>query len=147
MTRITRARHQDVPALARIMHRAVQGAAPAYTARQRRAWVPHPPPVARFATRLSRCEVWVARGCHGPEGFVAIRRDGYVDLTYVLPQAQGRGLFRQLVTRATAGKRRCRTHASLLAQPAFAALGFEVVRHEIVRQRGQRLRRAEMLRH
>ena len=102
--------------------------------------------MARFARRLSRCEVWVARGCQGPEGFVAIRRDGYVDVAFVLPQAQGRGLFRRLVTRATAGKATCRTHASLCAQPAFAALGFEVVRHEIVHQRGQRLRRAEMRR-
>ena len=36
------------------------------------------------------------------------------------------------------------THASLMAQPAFAALGFAVIQHETVARAGQTLSRAQM---
>jgi GNAT superfamily N-acetyltransferase len=106
--------------------------------------MPKAPDTARFAKRLNAMQVWVARDLSGPVGFVGMRRDGYVDLAFLLAHGQGRGIFRALMERL--GPEACATHASLHAQPAFAALGFRVAHHEYVRRQGQRLRRAYMLR-
>ncbi|WP_366874569.1 GNAT family N-acetyltransferase [uncultured Roseobacter sp.] len=66
-----------------------------------------------------------------------------------MPGHQGTGLFRKLydhIEQWARGRREPRlwTHASLMAQPAFRAMGFLVIHHETVVRDGQSLARAEM---
>lgn len=93
-------------------------------------------------------DVRVVRGLNGPVAFVAMTRAGYVDFAYVAPTARGRGYFRRLMETLSDDypDQAMTTHASLHAQPAFAAVGFRVVYLETVLRQGQRLRRAFMAR-
>lgn len=135
-------------ALGRVMFRAVREGPSDYTEAQRRAWCAMPPAGEGWAAKLAAQEVRVVEALGAPVGFIT--RDGaYVDLAFVLPEWQGRGVFAMLYDRTeadarAAGLRRLWVHASLMAQPAFAAKGFAVVRHETVARRGETLDRAEM---
>ena len=124
--------HQD-DALGALMYDAIHNARSQYTAAERQAW-------------LAAQQVAVAhKGC-ALLGFMTLKGD-YIDLAFVAAHAQGRGVFRSLfawVESAAQGQQRLWTHASLMAQPAFLAVGFRVIRHETVAQKGQHLRRAEM---
>lgn len=146
MTWITKGRAADYPVLGQVMFHTVRTSATAYTMPERAAWMPHVPGGMTWARRLSRMQVYVARGSRGVLGFTAVTRAGYVDFAYVIPKAQGRGVFRDLMTRLIAERPgvTLTTHASLQAQPAFQALGFTTQHHEIVRRKSQRLRRAFM---
>ncbi|WP_299139011.1 GNAT family N-acetyltransferase [uncultured Tateyamaria sp.] len=135
-------------ALGRIMFRAIHEGHSAYTPAQRSAWCAEPPAGAPWAARLTPMTVRVAEANGAPIGFMA-RQETYVDFTFVLPDWQGRGVFSALFARAEAdaraeGLRRLWVHASLMAQPAFAAQGFRVIRHETVPRNGETLDRAEM---
>ncbi|WP_299046876.1 GNAT family N-acetyltransferase [uncultured Tateyamaria sp.] len=138
----------EADALGRIMFRAIHDGASAYTVAQKQAWCAVPPGGAEWAARLAPMQVRVAEAQGAPVGFLA--RDGaYVDFTFVLPEWQGRGVFSMLYDRTEADARvvglyRLWVHASCMAQPAFAAKGFRVVRHETVARHGQMLARAEM---
>lgn len=135
---------EEADALGQVMFDAVQ-AADAYTIAQRRAWCPQPPSGADWAGRLANVRVWVAdRG--RPVGFVTLADAGYIDLAFVASAAQGQGVFGHLMdaVEAAAGPVRLWTHASLSAQPAFAARGFHVIRHETIARGGEMLDRAEM---
>ena len=135
-------------ALGRIMFRAIHDGPSAYSEAQKQAWCALPPEGADWAARLAPMQVRVAEAYGAPVGFLA--RDGaYVDFTYVLPDWQGRGVVSALYARTeddarAAGLRRLWVHASLMAQPVFAAKGFTVVRHERVERFGEFLDRAEM---
>lgn len=146
MTWVTRAHHSEYDALGRVMFRAIREGATLYTPAQRAAWAPKPYHGRKWARKLASQTVWVARGTQGPVGLVTLRRDGYVDLAFVLRTAQGKGVFRALMTALEENDSgdTFSTHASLHAQPAFASLGFTVVHHETVRARRQRLKRAFM---
>ncbi|MEX0340649.1 MAG: GNAT family N-acetyltransferase [Arenibacterium sp.] len=131
------------------MFDAVRNGATAYTVPQRRAWLAAPPRGLVWHRKLSRQRVYVARTTCGPVGFVTLRKDGYVDLAFVRAFAKGKGCFRAMMERLIADMpgRALTTHASLVAQPAFKALGFEIVEHEVAIRGGQTLRRAFMQRH
>lgn len=80
---------------------------------------------------------------------MSLDQHGYIDLAYIRPEAQGTGLFRLLFLHIEQmsldrGHQRLWTHSSLMAQPAFAAMGFCVVEHQIVTIGGQHLKRTEM---
>lgn len=114
----------------------------AYTAAQRRAWCPAPPELRRI---LASQTVVVARGLRGPVGFASLRQCGYLDLAFVHPAAQGKGVLTRLFMRLRAEHDGpFSTHASVSGEPAFRALGFEVAARETVRRNGQRLRRSLM---
>ena len=138
----------EANALGRVMFRAVREGPSAYTEAQRRAWCATPPSGEGWAAKLAAQEVRVVEALGAPVGFIT--RDGaYVDLAFVLPGWQGRGVFSRLYDRVeadarAAGLRRLWVHASLMAQPAFAAKGFAVVRYETVAREGETLDRAEM---
>jgi GNAT superfamily N-acetyltransferase len=64
-------------------------------------------------------------------------------------EAQGTGLFRRLFNSVEAHARaahepRLWVHASLMAQPAFAAVGFSITEHQVVQIGDQDLKRAYM---
>lgn len=138
----------EADALGRVMWRAIHEGQSAYSQAQRTAWLAAPRQGAPWAERLAKQQVLVVEAMGAPVGFMT--RDGpYIDLAFVLPDWQGRGVFSALCRRIeaearAAGLRRIWVHASLMAQPAFAAHAFRVIRHETVAQNGQSLPRAEM---
>jgi putative acetyltransferase len=80
---------------------------------------------------------------------MSLAAGGYVDFAYIRPAAQGSGLFRRMYERI---EQRARergdvllwVHASPMAQPAFAAVGFAVRHSEAVEIGGETLQRFEM---
>lgn len=139
----------DYDALGALMYEAVHDGPTQYTKAQSEAWMPAALGGADWANRLSEKQVIVAAEADQLLGFMTIERGGYIDFAYIRPQAQKTGLFRRLFEAATAqaaawGETELSTHASLMAQPAFAAMGFTVDFHETVEVAGQKLARARM---
>ena len=130
----TRADYAD---LADVMFDAIRRGRSRYTERQRERWAPKPREGPEWVERLDRQEIAVAEGPGGLLGFMSLAAGGYIDFAYIRPEAQGAGLFRRLYAAiehraASGGARRLWVHASLMAQPAFAAVGFEVTEREHV---------------
>ena len=152
MFEIRRGQIGEADGLGAVMWDAVHNGRSAYSEAQRAAWVPQVPAGEGWVTRLGDQRIWVAEERGAVVGFVTLAPGGYVDFAYVVARAQGHGVFRALLDRVEAEARaeeatRLWTHASLMAQPAFAALGFHVIRHEEVARHGEKLRRAEMEKH
>jgi putative acetyltransferase len=140
---------RDHSLLADIMFDAVRNGESLYSEAQRSAWVPAPRSGPDWAARLQNQEIIVAEQDGRAVGFVSLADGGYVDFAYIRPEAQHSGLFRQLLSRIVErarakGEPLLRTHASLMAEPAFERLGFEVRRREQVTIGGQSFDRCEM---
>ena len=139
----------DHAALADIMFDAVRNGPSGYSERQRAAWVPAPRSGPEWSARLERQDILLAERDGRGVGFASLAEGGYVDFAYIRPEAQRSGLFRQLLARiaeraAARGEPRLWTHASLMAEPAFARLGFTVMKRERVALGGEWLDRCEM---
>lgn len=139
----------DYDALGTVMFAAIHDGPTQYTKAQSEAWAPEPRQGQAWAERLSGKHILVAQREDGILGFMSIEPGGYIDFAYIHPKAQGSGLFRRLFEGvceivASWGETQLSTHASLMAQPAFAAMGFRVDRHETVHVSGQDLDRAQM---
>jgi len=139
----------DYDALGDVMFDAIHHGPTKYSEAESRAWAPVPRRGPDWAARLSKQHIFVAEHQEALIGFMSIEPGGYVDFAYIRPSAQGSGLFRQLFQSVEAwaiarGETELSTHASLMAQPAFAAMGFSVDHHETVEVEGQRLARARM---
>lgn len=139
----------DYDALAEVMFDAVRNGRSLYTEAQRTAWVPERRGGAEWEARLTRQDIAVARDNGCITGFMSLEPGGYIDFAYIRPEAQGTGLFRRLFAQIEALARarnepRLWTHASLMAQPAFAAVGFTVVEHEVVDIGPESFQRARM---
>lgn len=139
----------DYNALGQVMFDAVRHSASPYTKAQREAWVPEPRTGPEWEARLAAQTVLVATQGDEIVGFMSLAVEGYIDLAFIRPAAQGQGLFRRLYDQIEAlarerGEPRLWTHASLMAQPAFAAMGFLVNKPETVEVRGQFLDRFAM---
>ena len=143
------ARADDVPELGMVFFAAVREGPSLYSEAEREAWMPEPPEAAAWAARLAANKVAVVEAEGRPVGFMTMDAAGYIDLAFVLPAYQRRGVFRTLYAAIEARARACgiarlTVHASLMAQPAFRERGFLVIQHETVDRGGQHLRRAEM---
>ncbi len=139
----------DYALLADIMFDAVRNGASGYSEQQRAAWVPARREGPDWAARLAGQEIVLAEEDGQAVGFVSLAQGGYVDFAYIRPQAQHSGLFRQLMARIIerAIERRdvaLRTHASIMAEPAFERLGFIVRKREQVAIGDQNIDRCEM---
>lgn len=146
---IRRAAPADFAALGEIMFDAVHNAPSHYTPQQRQAWVPEPRRGEDWNTRLSGQVIFIAEQDGQAAGFMSLAPPDYVDFAYIRPGFQGSGLFRRLYTAIEelaieTGQTRLTVHASLMAQPAFSAMGFEITRPETVEVRGERLDRFAM---
>ena len=120
-----------------------------YDEQQRRAWLPAPQTGREWQDRLSSQEIVVGESDGQAVGFMSLAAQGYIDLAYIRPQAQHSGLFRRMFQRIEdraleRGDRRLWVHASLMAQPAFAAVGFTTNHSEWVQLGPEQLRRFEM---
>ena len=128
----------DWTGLADVFHRAVNEGAGLYTAVQRAVWSPASRAGADWSLRMSRQSVMLAETQQGPVGFISSELNGYFDCAYILKAYQGRRLFRKLYEPLEAEQRdhevgRLYVHASLHAGPAFAKMGFHIVRPETVK--------------
>ena len=149
MVEIRRMGAGEADALGGVMWGAIHEAPSAYTQAQRVAWLPEPPHGAAWAAKLDRQAVWVAWRDAVPIGFLTLTGNGYIDLAFVAADAQGQGVFSALyaaLETEAMGRayRRLWTHASLMAERAFAAHGFHVIARETAERAGQSLARAEM---
>ena len=140
----------DHSTLADVMYDAVRNGPSKYSEAQRAAWVPERRSGDAWDERLARQDVIQARNGEGETlGFMSLDAEGYIDFAYIRPAAQGSGQFRRMFdaieqkARDT-GERRLWVHASLMAQPAFAKMGFTVVEQEVVHIGDQSFERAEM---
>lgn len=131
------------------MFDAVRNGDSPYDEQQRRAWLPAPRAGREWEDRLSSQDIIIAEMDGQAVGFMSLAGEGYIDFAYIRPQAQHSGLFRQMFERIEdraleRGDRRLWVHASLMAQPAFAAVGFATVRSESVQLGTEQLQRFEM---
>ena len=139
----------DFDAFADAMFAAVREGESAYTEAQRQAWVPEPRRGSEWRTRLLSQEIIVAEADGRLLGFMSLAEGGYIDFAYIRAEARGAGLFRELFKRIldvarAKGVRSLWVHASLTAEPAFAALGFVARKREQVTIGGEVLDRFEM---
>ena len=149
MIDIRPANANDYVALADVMFDAVRNGRSPYTDKQRQAWVPERRHGPDWVEKLDQQSIFVADDTTQLLGFMSLAANGYVDFAFIRPAAQGTGLFRRLyqAIEALAQKRaeqRLWVHASLMAQPAFSAMGFSIVKKESVEIRGQTFDRFEM---
>jgi putative acetyltransferase len=147
---IRKAQLADYDPLGRVMYDAIhQGGSP-YTQAQRQAWLPEVPQGPGWQDKLAQQVVMLAEMGAEPQGFMTLN-GAEIDLAFIRAQARGQGLFRALFApleaeARAAGHKELTCYASLMAQPAFQALGFEIVHHEEVARHGQTLSRAYMTR-
>jgi putative acetyltransferase len=139
----------DHAALGVVMHDAVRNGPSRYSEAQRRAWVAEPRRGADWDARLAGQIVVLAEAGGEPVGFMTLAPPDYVDFAYIRPAWQGRGLFRRLYTEIEriareTGQTRLTVHASLMARPAFSAVGFAITEPETVEVRGEKLDRFAM---
>jgi putative acetyltransferase len=125
-------RDGDAPALLDLFQRSIRGiACRDYTPAQIAAWSAERDPAAWEAHRASR-PTFIAEIDGRPAGFADLEANGHVDMLFVDPAAQRRGVARALLAHAerearALGLRRLTTEASITARPAFEACGFHVV--------------------
>lgn len=139
----------DYADLADVMFDAVRNGPSKYTEPQRAAWVPERRSGEEWEARLARQVIALARDANRVVGFMSLEPGGYIDFAFIRPEAQGAGLFRRLFGQIeeyshAQGETRLWVHASLMAEPAFAAVGFEVVEREVVRIGDESFKRAKM---
>ncbi|MEL6418145.1 MAG: GNAT family N-acetyltransferase [Pseudomonadota bacterium] len=138
----------DIPEIAHVFHAAIREGPSPYTEEQRQAWSREVSPADAWEQRLEPMHVVVADRT-GVVGFMGVLPNGYVDLAFILPSERGAGLFRGMYSEIEAWAKakalsRLETHASLIAEPPFAAVGFTVTDRESIERDGERLARASM---
>ena len=97
-----------------------------------------------WATRRLSRPTWVAVVGLEPVGFTDLEPDGHLDMMFVHPAHQGRGVASALLEAVEAAARgqglsRLFTEASITARPFFERRGFRLVAAQVVRIRGQAL--------
>jgi putative acetyltransferase len=113
-----------------------------YSAGQVRAWAPDEPDRAAWAARRASRPTFIAEIEGAVAGFSDLEPHGHVDMMFVHPHWQGRGVASALLTHVetrarAAGLCRLTTEASLTARPFFARRGFVVLAEQTVSLRGQ----------
>lgn len=122
-----------------------------YTPQQVEAWAPDPPDLQAWAIRFRSGTALVADEDGVVAGFVRFEEDGLVDLLYVHPGHERRGIGCALLEAACGrllrhGARRLVAEVSLAARPLFEANGFRVEGEQSVERRGVRLLNFRMAR-
>lgn len=151
MTTIRPYRAGDRAACKGVFFRAVRhGAAGAYPASALAVWAPSPLPDPEQPDKLLDQWAWVAEAEGRITGFMSLRRDGYLDMAFVLPEVMGTGvagaLYEVLIAQARrAGLARLSAHASHLARPFLARRGWQVEAQDAYERDGAVLTRFAMV--
>jgi putative acetyltransferase len=136
-------RAADAPELARIFRASVRSVpAGDYTASQILAWASALAEEAKFAARCAGRPTWVAETDDCIAGFSDLQSDGHIDMLYVHPDFQRRGVARALLGHIESVARslqlpRLYSEASVTARPIFERLGFRIVAPQTVTVRGE----------
>ena len=139
----------DNAELADVIFDAVRNGPSIYTQAQRAAWMPERRRGAEWNTRLAGKDIAIGSDGDRILGLMSIESGGYIDFAFIRPEAQGTGVFRALFNMVEARARavnepRLWVHASLMVQPAFAAVCFSVTEHQVVQIGDQDFTRALM---
>lgn len=139
----------DAAELADVIFDAVRNGPSRYTDAQRMAWMPERRSGPEWEARLSAKHIAIGRDENRIIGLMSIEPGGYIDFAFIRPEAQGSGLFRALFNKVEAYARaqsepRLWVHASLMAEPAFANMGFAVTERQVVQIGGLDFNRALM---
>jgi len=135
----------DSTALADIFTRAVrQIARRDYSPAQIAAWAPDAHDVAAFAARRSNRPTFVAEYKGQVAGFTDLDGEGRIDMFYVSPDFQRRGVGSAMLRFVTARAQteRCKRlygEVSITARPVFERHGFKVLAYQTVETNGQSL--------
>ena len=118
-----------------------KGAAEFYDAEQLRAWASTVPSGPNWTSRLTVPRTLVARSAARPVGFMTLAEDGYIDLAFVDPAHQRRGvggrLYAQIEALAREAKiERLYSEASHLVRGLFEQQGWTVVQEQQVERKG-----------
>ena len=113
-----------------------------YTEAQLRAWAPDFIGKEQFALRRTTQSTWIAEIGGHIAGFSDLEADGHVDMLYVHPEYQRRGVARALLAHVEAvardwGIERLYTEASITARPVFEVMGFHILAPQMVTVRGE----------
>ena len=133
----------DLDAVIEIFQRAIREVAckdydaaqiAAWSLVERAEWAPH---------RLSR-PAWIAEIGGSPAGFTDLEPDGHLDMMFVHPDFQGRGVASALLERVehaarSLGLAELFTEASITARPFFARRGFRLIAEQRIDGGGQLL--------
>jgi putative acetyltransferase len=122
-----------------------------YAPEQIAAWAPDLPDMAGWAKRPRAGGTFVADANGAIAGFVHIEDNGVVDLLYVHPHYERRGIGRELLQMACSwamrhGAHRLESDVSIAARPLFELMGFRVETERSVERKGVRLRNFRMAR-
>jgi putative acetyltransferase len=139
----------DYDILGEVMFDAIRNGSSPYNEAQRHAWLSAPKSGPEWHQHLAVQSVAVAETCDTIVGLMSLTQNGYLDFAFIRPAYQGTGIFRNLFAMifelaVTQRHSKILVHASLMAQPAFYALGFEIVKKETLDLNGQELDRFEM---
>ncbi len=139
----------DYNILGKVMFDAVRNGRSNYSEAQRQAWVPVPRSGDAWDKRLGEQDIVVAESLEQIVGFMSLAPKSYLDFAYIRPDFQGRGLFRRLYGKiehlAIEQKQfRIWVHASIMAQPAFSKIGFQIIKKESVTIANEAFDRFEM---
>ncbi len=119
-----------------------------YSTEQIEAWAPALPDWKGWAERLQEDHVFVCDLDEKVIGFVKFDDTGYVDLLFVHPEFQRRGvakgLMEMVIDRSTASE--LTADVSITARPFFKSLGFVEVQSQDARRAGVKLRNFKMKR-
>ena len=140
---------EDFTELGELMYDSVHHADSQYSNQQRLAWIAEPRKGKAWNQRLETQHIIVIENPQSLVGFMSLTLTGYVDFAYIRPAFQQQGLFRRLYTQIEIrarelGLKKLTTHASLMARPAFKAVGFDKAQKETVERDGIALERFSM---
>jgi putative acetyltransferase len=132
----------DLNHLLAVFFEAVHGSTD-YTESQRAAWAPATPDRAHWLHRLTTTQCLVAIEDEALAGFGNRTTDGVIDLLYVHPDHQHRGIASSLLRLLEARARECgltelRTEASITARPVFEGQGYRWVKEQSKAFNGER---------
>lgn len=150
MIAIRPCREDDSDTVLDIYNRAVREiACKDYSPAQIAAWAPWDRDTSAFAARLRAKPTFIAEIGDHAAGFADLEPDGHIDLFFVHPEHQRRGVgtalldFLEALARSH-GLDRLYAEVSITARPLFDGRGFAIIAPQLVEIRGQTLRNYKM---
>jgi putative acetyltransferase len=113
-----------------------------YTQAQVVAWAPDEIDIAGWEVRYATRRAYLAEDESSPVGFADLEADGHVDMMYVHPRCQGKGVASALLSHLESvargmGIQELYTEASITARLFFERRGFQLIEQQVVSTRGQ----------
>lgn len=143
----------DAAALAALFRDSARSTCPRdYTEAQVSAWAPDDIDLERFKARCEARATWVAELQGFIAGFCDLEPDGHIDMLYVHPLRQKRGVAGSMLDHIENVARQRNlsclyTEASIPARPVFETRGFQCIAPQTVMVRGISMTNFKMEKH